>query len=380
MATRDKKTDSQIIQDKTDYIMNIIAERCAYYRANPQRFCSEFLGIKLKLFQKIIIWIMMHYDAFYFVATRGIGHLNTLISASYIFYNIRSLSMSKYFYNKDYFSKIDSSDKAYWLGFLYADGCINRYYKNDKLKSMTLEISLSEKDKHHLEKFNQCLESNVPIHNRKSNIGDKKYDSVRLNICCTKMCYDLINLKCTPQKTFTIRFPDENIVPKEYIRDWLRGFFDGDGCISTTMMSGSPHITIVITGIEEMLKDISSFLLSENILRKKPLLVNDNRSKAYALRIYGTDTIKEFLDYIYKDATIYLDRKYQKYIDFYKDYKEIQKRGVHWSKENKAYVVTITINGKRIRVGQSKNLQEAINMRKEAEIKKSITKNSQLNQ
>ena len=53
--------------------MNIVAERCAYYRANPQRFVEEFLGIKLKLFQKILIWAMMVYDAFYFVAARGIG-------------------------------------------------------------------------------------------------------------------------------------------------------------------------------------------------------------------------------------------------------------------------------------------------------------------
>lgn len=72
---RNKKnlSDKEIQQDKTETIMNIVAERCAYYRANPQRFVEEFLGIKLKLFQKILIWAMMVYDAFYFVAARGIG-------------------------------------------------------------------------------------------------------------------------------------------------------------------------------------------------------------------------------------------------------------------------------------------------------------------
>ena len=70
---KNNKTDEQIKQDKTNRIMNIVAERCAYYRANPQRFCEEFLNIKLKLFQKILIWVMMVYDAFYFVAARGIG-------------------------------------------------------------------------------------------------------------------------------------------------------------------------------------------------------------------------------------------------------------------------------------------------------------------
>ena len=72
---RNKKnlSDKEIQQDKTETIMNVVAERCSYYRANPQRFVEEFLGIKLKLFQKILIWAMMVYDAFYFVAARGIG-------------------------------------------------------------------------------------------------------------------------------------------------------------------------------------------------------------------------------------------------------------------------------------------------------------------
>ena len=72
-GTNRKLTDQEIQQGKTDQVMNVIAERCAYYRANPQRFCAEFLGIQLKLFQKILIWAMMTYDAFYFIACRGIG-------------------------------------------------------------------------------------------------------------------------------------------------------------------------------------------------------------------------------------------------------------------------------------------------------------------
>lgn len=70
---KNNKTDKEIQQNKTDKIMDIVAKRCSYYRANPQRFCEEFLNIKLKLFQKIIIWMMMHYDAFYWIACRGIG-------------------------------------------------------------------------------------------------------------------------------------------------------------------------------------------------------------------------------------------------------------------------------------------------------------------
>ena len=68
-----KKSDEQVFQTKNSKMMETIAFRAGYYRANPQRFVEEFLGIKLKLFQKILIWAMMECDAFYFVAARGIG-------------------------------------------------------------------------------------------------------------------------------------------------------------------------------------------------------------------------------------------------------------------------------------------------------------------
>jgi len=275
--------------------------------------------------------------------------------------------MSKYNYNKDYFAVINNEEKAYWLGFLYADGCINRYYKNDKLKAMNLELSLCKNDYNHLEKFLLALESNVPIHKKNVTYQNKQYEEYRIEVCCTKMCYDLINLGCTPQKTFNISFPTEEIVPKIYIRDWLRGFFDGDGCISTYVIDGSNHIVTFFCGIETMMNEVADFLNHEKIIRKKLHIYHDKRSKCCEIRIYGKDTNKEFLDYLYKDSTIYLDRKYNKYIEFYKDYQDIEKQGVYWSKTNNAYIVTIAKGKYYKRIGQTKDLQEAINMRKEAE-------------
>lgn len=65
------KTIDQIKQEKSDKIMNTIAWRAAYYRANPQRFIEEVLGIKLKLFQKILVWAMFHNNYFMYFAARG---------------------------------------------------------------------------------------------------------------------------------------------------------------------------------------------------------------------------------------------------------------------------------------------------------------------
>jgi hypothetical protein len=289
--------------------------------------------------------------------------------------------MSKYYYNKDYFSVIDNSYKAYWLGFLYADGCINRYYKNEKLKAMNLELTLCNEDKKHLQKLTQCLETNVPIHEKKVKYKDKIYISHRVTINCTKMCYDLIELGCIPQKTYDLKFPTYEQVPYKYMRDFIRGFFDGDGCICTTTMNNKPHIVLVLTGMSGMLQSIADFLIAEKILRVKPKLHKDNRSMAYSMHMYGEYAVKDILDYLYSDSEIYLDRKYQKYIDFYKDYDlEKPRRGVCYHKGNKAYVVTITINGKRIRIGQFKNIKDANEARIKAEIDKMNNINSPLNQ
>lgn len=72
--TSKKLTDKEIESNKTSSIMNVIAKRCAYYRSNPSRFIDDFIpGLTLKWFQKILLWAMMNYDAFYFVAARSLG-------------------------------------------------------------------------------------------------------------------------------------------------------------------------------------------------------------------------------------------------------------------------------------------------------------------
>ena len=72
-----KLTDKQIKEDRTSKIMNTVAQRASYYRANPHRFCSDYLFPDtpnfLKTFQKILIWAMIHSDSFCFIACRGIG-------------------------------------------------------------------------------------------------------------------------------------------------------------------------------------------------------------------------------------------------------------------------------------------------------------------
>lgn len=66
-----KKTDKEIANDKVRRRMKVVAKRAAFYRENPQRFVKDYLNIRLKLFQKILIYAMMHNEYFMYIASRG---------------------------------------------------------------------------------------------------------------------------------------------------------------------------------------------------------------------------------------------------------------------------------------------------------------------
>lgn len=71
MANR--KSLNEVKQEKSERIMEGVGYWAAYYRENPQRFATEFLNIKLKLFQKILLYCMMHMIHFMYLASRGSG-------------------------------------------------------------------------------------------------------------------------------------------------------------------------------------------------------------------------------------------------------------------------------------------------------------------
>lgn len=73
MIEERKKSIQELEADKAQKIMEIVAWRAGFYRANPQRFVEEVLEIKLKLFQKILLYAMMHFDYIMYLAARGQG-------------------------------------------------------------------------------------------------------------------------------------------------------------------------------------------------------------------------------------------------------------------------------------------------------------------
>lgn len=124
---------------------------------------------------------------------------------------------AKKMFNERFFQVIDTEEKAYWLGFLYADGCITN-------KAVRLEISI--KDRKHLEKFKDILQyQDAHFYFRKD------VESILLYMNSSVMVQDLETLGCVKKKTHILQFPDTEQIPPSLIHHFMRGYFDGDGCI-----------------------------------------------------------------------------------------------------------------------------------------------------
>ena len=197
-----------------------------------------------------------------------------------------------------YFSNIDSKEKAYWLGFLYADGCVH---------SNSNEISITLKDRDHLEKFRKAIKSN----NKIGESIDKRFSSLpkiyHFSIKDKQLKSDLIKWGCVPNKSLTLtKIPN---IPRDFVSHFIRGYFDGDG--SLHWLNGTKNFRISFVGTAPFLKDIQKELgLSLSLGQHK-----GNQSKYF--QVAGRKQVPMILDYIYKDSdeNIRLTRKYKNYLD-----------------------------------------------------------------
>ena len=224
------------------------------------------------------------------------------------------LKKSIYHCDYDYFKTIDTEEKAYWLGFIYADGNVNKA-KN------TLTINLQGRESGHLSKFNKCIAGNFKVKVFDEKHGDKVYKMSRILVYSTKMAHDLISHGVFPNKTSKITFPS---LPNHLIRHFIRGYFDGDGsiCERKHKKRQSDLACSFTCGNVVFLESLREILFQNNV---KSYLVRDKRGAKYSLSLAGLQNPDTFLHYIYDDATVYLDRKYLKKESLYK-YLNVEQR------------------------------------------------------
>jgi intein/homing endonuclease len=195
------------------------------------------------------------------------------------------------------FESIDNPFKAYWLGFLYADG--NVTYNLIK-KKYSIELCLSEKDLDHLEKYKNFLKISKSVSYRNNT------KSYRLTFQSKKVCEDLIKLGCTPKKSLTLKFPE--FLSEDLVNHFIRGYFDGDGSISISNKNGRLLSTSLL-GTKEFLTSIIEIL---NIDIKSLKKDKRHKNNTFYIKFNIKDSFK-FYEFIYLNNYICLDRKYNKY-------------------------------------------------------------------
>lgn len=239
--------------------------------------------------------------------------------------------MKKYNYNENYFERIDSPEKAYCLGFWYADGNV----RNNPYRA---SIYQSESQLDILEKISKEIGGNKTLYESKIEKGQRAF---RLEFPNKKMCEDLIALGCIPNKSLILQFPTDKIVPKEFMSHFIRGYFDGDGCIwngkrkkmivkDSTCKKGYRerivhNVKFTFTGNIDFINALQDYLVSLGIVNKKTKL-NFSKSKSpnkpasdrvCTMEYSGRKQIRNLYDYMYKNSTIHCDLKKLKFEEIF---------------------------------------------------------------
>ena len=195
------------------------------------------------------------------------------------------------------FEKIDTQEKAYILGFLYADGCVNSKISQVRLK-------LQERDKQVLDDICKYLNYKKPL----CYYSDGKFSNLSIIICNRIIYENLIGHGLTPKKSFTCVYPNLDI---NLDRHFIRGYFDGDGSIYVS----DRYAEVKILGSTAFCESMKSILELSNI---KSYMDHDKRVKEGVdnLRIRDIKSIINFYYYMYSNSNIKLNRKYDRYTTF----------------------------------------------------------------
>lgn len=194
--------------------------------------------------------------------------------------------------DENYFSSIDTQEKAYLLGYLFADSCV-RYNTTKRYYGVRLKIH--EKDIHILEFMKKEMNCDNSVFKKESGTN-----CISLTISSKKIAEDLIKLGCTPKKSLTLKFPKIN---NEYINSFILGYFDGDGSIY--LYKNQIHFKLL--GTLSFLSSISKYFESYGVLYKVEKYPSSN---IYQYRVFSKKSIEKIYNILYKNTcNTFLERK-----------------------------------------------------------------------
>lgn len=217
-----------------------------------------------------------------------------------IWYNYQTLYFEvlmgrkqKYNINKEYFKNIDSEEKAYILGLLYADGTMVRSRCGHQIS-----LTLQEADRDILDKISDLIAPDKPLlyiaprSDRYSSNGQ-----YRFNISSKDMCDDLEFIGFNNKSSMPMI--NEDLIPH-----FIRGYFDGDGCISISSRGDCEFFIMAEEGMLNSFKELIPLEFPD------PKHVKSNMFK---IRKSGKNNLNIIFEYLYTDASIFLNRKFEKF-------------------------------------------------------------------
>jgi len=194
----------------------------------------------------------------------------------------------KWKFDERFFDKIDTEQKAYILGFLYADGNV---YEN------TLSLSLQKKDLEILKKIKKCFKFDGPLNFRSKGM-------IRLRIYSPRLCNELKKYGIEKNKTFRIKFPPPNL-NKRLLKHFIRGYFDGDGGFCGNYRKNK-SFCFHFCGNKGFILNLQKYLVNRLKINKTVPKYFDN---AIQIQHWGIKNVNTFSNFIYKESKLFLKRK-----------------------------------------------------------------------
>ena len=185
----------------------------------------------------------------------------------------------KYLLNENYFSIIDTPQKAYWLGFLSADGYISE-------DNGVITVRLQYEDSFHLESFLKAIESSKEVKTIKIKLNGKEHLQSGVSVNSRKMVNDLVSHGCYQRKSLTLK-PPSFLKEDSLIDAWVLGYYDGDGGISVYNSSYGERFISYFTGTYEVI----SFIKERYSLGQKILQEHNCKDNTFKIQLTEGPTI-----------------------------------------------------------------------------------------
>lgn len=216
---------------------------------------------------------------------------------------VKAHTVYKYTVNNDFFVGKNHLN-MYVLGLIYADGNV------DKSKR-SMSLGLQEEDGYIVEKISKIMEYTGPLYYiNNSHLKNRKNMTV---LCITKkkLVLDLVELGVVPRKSLILDFPTKEQVPHEFLSSYLLGCMDGDGFIGLKIKG----YYISLTSSSKFIAGLLPVVENLGILNYRIEDTDNNLTKK--LCISQKDETQKFLEFIYKDAPLYLTRKFDRAVEMF---------------------------------------------------------------